>query len=230
MDEATAAFEQIDPELWPVKLCVDTSAYSQFKRGEATVVEILDRAERVFVPAVVLGELRTGLALGSRVRDNRAGARRVPAQSRRRNVERRCARRECTPRSSWRSGERERRCPPTTLDRGERCQRRRHGAHLRRATFGRSPAWAASCCGSGLSSGGEPRPFKSRPPISVRAGALPTSRRGRRLAGRNCGSSRPSVPARPACRAGADAGGRPSLRREVFGRRGGEWARPAMSR
>jgi predicted nucleic acid-binding protein len=48
------------------RLCLDTSAYSRFKRGDASVVEILDRAEWIGVPAITLGELRTGFLMGRR--------------------------------------------------------------------------------------------------------------------------------------------------------------------
>jgi len=46
--------------------CLDTSAYSNFRRGNEEVAALLDRAELVGVPTVALGELRTGFLLGSR--------------------------------------------------------------------------------------------------------------------------------------------------------------------
>ncbi len=46
------------------RFCLDTSAYSRFQRGDARVVEVLDRAEWIGVPAIVLGELRAGFLLG----------------------------------------------------------------------------------------------------------------------------------------------------------------------
>ena len=46
------------------RYCLDTSAYSNFQRGDPRVVATLDRAEWVGVPAVTLGELRTGFLLG----------------------------------------------------------------------------------------------------------------------------------------------------------------------
>ncbi|HEX2164465.1 MAG TPA: type II toxin-antitoxin system VapC family toxin [Thermoanaerobaculia bacterium] len=52
------------------RICLDTSAYSHFMRGDATAAELIDRAEWVGLPAVVLGELRTGFLLGSRRREN----------------------------------------------------------------------------------------------------------------------------------------------------------------
>jgi predicted nucleic acid-binding protein len=46
------------------RICLDTSAYSRFMRGEQAAVEALTRATWVGVPVVVLGELRTGFLLG----------------------------------------------------------------------------------------------------------------------------------------------------------------------
>lgn len=52
--------------------CLDTSAYSNFRRGNEELAAFLDQAERVGVPAVALGELRTGFLLGTRRRRNEA--------------------------------------------------------------------------------------------------------------------------------------------------------------
>lgn len=46
--------------------CLDTSAYSNFRRGNEELAALLDRAELVGVPTVALGELRTGFLLGGR--------------------------------------------------------------------------------------------------------------------------------------------------------------------
>lgn len=54
-----------------MRLCCDTSAYSAFKRGHSGALDFLQRAERIVVPAVVLGELLTGFRLGLRQRENR---------------------------------------------------------------------------------------------------------------------------------------------------------------
>jgi predicted nucleic acid-binding protein len=51
-------------------LCLDTSAYSHFKRGAEDAVACLDAAGWIGVPTIVLGELRTGFALGRRRADN----------------------------------------------------------------------------------------------------------------------------------------------------------------
>lgn len=61
------------------RYCLDTSAYSHFQRGDPQLVELLDRAEWVGVPAVVLGELWTGFLLGSRAEANRTELRRFLA-------------------------------------------------------------------------------------------------------------------------------------------------------
>ncbi len=50
---------------------LDTSAYSHFRRGHAGVLDALARAERVLIPATVLGELEAAFELGSRARENR---------------------------------------------------------------------------------------------------------------------------------------------------------------
>ena len=52
------------------RLCLDTSAYSNFRRGEPSVVEHLDRAEWVGIPSVVVGELQAGFQLGARIDEN----------------------------------------------------------------------------------------------------------------------------------------------------------------
>ena len=53
-----------------MRCCLDTSAYSQFKHGDPQVVELVDRADWIGVPVVVLGELWLGFLLGGRPREN----------------------------------------------------------------------------------------------------------------------------------------------------------------
>jgi predicted nucleic acid-binding protein len=53
-------------------LCLDTSAYSNFRRGNEEVATLLDQAELVGVPTIALGELRTGFLLGGKRRRNEA--------------------------------------------------------------------------------------------------------------------------------------------------------------
>jgi tRNA(fMet)-specific endonuclease VapC len=49
---------------------LDTSAYSHFKRGDAQVIDLIDAAEWIGVPSVVLGELWAGFLSGRRAREN----------------------------------------------------------------------------------------------------------------------------------------------------------------
>jgi tRNA(fMet)-specific endonuclease VapC len=46
------------------RYCLDTSAYSHFKRGHPPVVDLIDRADWIGVPSIVLGELWVGFLLG----------------------------------------------------------------------------------------------------------------------------------------------------------------------
>ncbi len=52
------------------RFCIDTSGYSQFKRGHQEVAELLDAASYVAVPSIVIGELWIGFLGGARVREN----------------------------------------------------------------------------------------------------------------------------------------------------------------
>jgi predicted nucleic acid-binding protein len=54
------------------RYCLDTSAYSEFKRGDPQVVDLMDRAEWLGVPVVTLGELHVGFLLGGRRARNEA--------------------------------------------------------------------------------------------------------------------------------------------------------------
>ncbi len=52
--------------------CLDTSAYSNFRRGNEEVATLLDQAKFVGVSTIALGELRTGFLLGGRRERNEA--------------------------------------------------------------------------------------------------------------------------------------------------------------
>ncbi len=52
------------------RYCLDTSAYSRFKLGDAEIVEIMDSAEWIGVPCIILGELWTGFIQGGRLKEN----------------------------------------------------------------------------------------------------------------------------------------------------------------
>lgn len=54
------------------RYCLDTSAYSLFQRGDARTLGLIDEAEWVGVPAIVLGELYAGFQLGAKRERNEA--------------------------------------------------------------------------------------------------------------------------------------------------------------
>jgi predicted nucleic acid-binding protein len=56
-----------------VKLAVDTNRYSDFAKGIPDVVAALERAEALYLPFVVVAELRCGFVGGSRLRQNEVG-------------------------------------------------------------------------------------------------------------------------------------------------------------
>ncbi|HXV62597.1 MAG TPA: type II toxin-antitoxin system VapC family toxin [Vicinamibacteria bacterium] len=47
-----------------MRVALDTNRYSDFARGETAVREILETAQDVYLPFIVLGELRAGFAVG----------------------------------------------------------------------------------------------------------------------------------------------------------------------
>jgi tRNA(fMet)-specific endonuclease VapC len=52
------------------RICLDTSAYGHFRRGDSNVVALVSGAREVGVPVVVLGELRSGFRLGIKAQRN----------------------------------------------------------------------------------------------------------------------------------------------------------------
>ncbi|MEQ1862540.1 MAG: type II toxin-antitoxin system VapC family toxin [Chthoniobacteraceae bacterium] len=53
-----------------MRVALDTNAYSDFLRGVPGRVRVVQAAERLFLPLIVLGELRAGFAAGSREEEN----------------------------------------------------------------------------------------------------------------------------------------------------------------
>jgi tRNA(fMet)-specific endonuclease VapC len=53
-----------------MRLALDTNRYTDLCRGEAVVVTLVERAEEVLVPFIVLAELRAGFAVGARGVEN----------------------------------------------------------------------------------------------------------------------------------------------------------------
>lgn len=57
------------------RYCLDTSAYSHFMRGDPAVVTLIDTADWVGLPAIVIGELWIGFLGGHRLAENQAALR-----------------------------------------------------------------------------------------------------------------------------------------------------------
>lgn len=57
------------------RYCLDTSGYSHFLRGDPRVVELVDTADWIGLPAVVAGELWVGFLSGKRIEQNLAALR-----------------------------------------------------------------------------------------------------------------------------------------------------------
>jgi tRNA(fMet)-specific endonuclease VapC len=55
-----------------VRVALDTNRYRDLCDGEPEVVRLLEEAESVHLPFVVLGELRAGFAVGRKGRENEA--------------------------------------------------------------------------------------------------------------------------------------------------------------
>jgi tRNA(fMet)-specific endonuclease VapC len=53
-----------------MRLALDTNRYTDLTRGDAAVVMLVERAEEVLLPFIVLAELRAGFAVGTRGTEN----------------------------------------------------------------------------------------------------------------------------------------------------------------
>jgi len=53
-----------------VRILIDTNRYRDFCDAWEEAISVLRRAEAIFIPFVVLGELRAGFACGSKARQN----------------------------------------------------------------------------------------------------------------------------------------------------------------
>jgi tRNA(fMet)-specific endonuclease VapC len=53
-----------------MKICIDTNAYTAFKKNNPAVIALLEEVEHVFVPAIALGELYAGFFMGSNTNRN----------------------------------------------------------------------------------------------------------------------------------------------------------------
>lgn len=52
------------------RYCLDTSAYSQFKRGDPGVTDLIDAADWIGIPSIVIGELFVGFLSSRRQAQN----------------------------------------------------------------------------------------------------------------------------------------------------------------
>ena len=59
-----------------LRLALDTNRYVDFARGDDVVIELLEHADEILLPLVVLAELRAGFAVGTRGARNEGGLRR----------------------------------------------------------------------------------------------------------------------------------------------------------
>lgn len=65
-----------------MNVALDTSAYSDFMRGDAVRVEILRAAHSISMPLIVLAELRAGFAAGNQESANAANLQRFLSRPR----------------------------------------------------------------------------------------------------------------------------------------------------
>ncbi|SRR6056297_4036789 len=47
-----------------MRICIDTNIYSSLMRGDAETIDILEMADEISVPSIVLGELYAGFQMG----------------------------------------------------------------------------------------------------------------------------------------------------------------------
>ena len=64
-----------------MRLALDTNRYTDLCRGNVSVVEAVELADEVWLPFIVLGELRAGFAVGSQGPRNEAVLRRFLLKS-----------------------------------------------------------------------------------------------------------------------------------------------------
>lgn len=59
-----------------MRVALDTNRYVDLARGDAEVVSVIETATAVYMPFVVLAELRAGFAMGSKGKGNESALRR----------------------------------------------------------------------------------------------------------------------------------------------------------
>lgn len=76
MDDESQPAEAVAKGEVRVRLALDTNRYTDLCRGDAAVVETVETADEVWLPFIVLGELRAGFAAGTQGPRNEAALRR----------------------------------------------------------------------------------------------------------------------------------------------------------
>ncbi|OED44818.1 hypothetical protein AB833_00595 [Chromatiales bacterium (ex Bugula neritina AB1)] len=49
-----------------MRLALDTNAYSGMTRADASIIDVLERADSLYLPFIVVAELRAGFSLGTK--------------------------------------------------------------------------------------------------------------------------------------------------------------------
>ena len=65
-----------------MKIALDTNAYSDFMRGDPARVQVIRSAGHIYLPLIVLGELRAGFAAGNQQSSNAANLQRFLSSNR----------------------------------------------------------------------------------------------------------------------------------------------------
>jgi len=63
-----------------MRICIDTNIYSAFKKGDPEINELMEYADVIYIPSIVLGELYAGFQMGSKLKDNIKGLREFTKQ------------------------------------------------------------------------------------------------------------------------------------------------------
>ena len=53
-----------------MRICIDTNIYSALKNGDPNIVDLLESADEIYIPAIVLGELYAGFQRGQKLKHN----------------------------------------------------------------------------------------------------------------------------------------------------------------
>ncbi|MGC2450103.1 MAG: type II toxin-antitoxin system VapC family toxin [Candidatus Sulfotelmatobacter sp.] len=64
-----------------MRLALDTNRYTDLCRGDASAINTVEHADEVWLPVIVLGELRAGFAVGNQGPRNEAALRRFLLKS-----------------------------------------------------------------------------------------------------------------------------------------------------